>query len=141
MESAAETMAKATKALVIRTALTTGLMTLYSTTVLGNTLNMSVLQNSLLVGGSAAAAEGVMRLGIENLHILKANGANSLIYMGGESALAAGLYSNVVFPRAFPGADIPMTQLAIPAAACDLGAQILQPTLSKLLDPDQAAYN
>jgi hypothetical protein len=141
MDSTEQTVMRATKNLAVRAALTTAFMSGYSILVLGNSPSVDVFKNGAAVGVSAAAAEAAFRYGIENLHILKARGANSILYMGGESALTSAIYSRGVFPRLYPGADVPQSELMMVSFGADLAAQLTQPMVSKLLDPDQSLYD
>jgi hypothetical protein len=91
---------------------------------------METIKNAVAVGASAAASEALFRYVMPGVHILKANNANSPTNMAMESAAAAALYTFVVFPRAYPGASVPMQDLLLPAFAADLGAQFTQPIVA-----------
>jgi hypothetical protein len=129
MQSEIESAAKATKQLAVRVGLTTAFVTAYSV-FLGNQIDMETIKNGLAVGAAAAGSEALFRYAIPGLHLLKSNGANSATNMAMESAAAAALYTYVVFPRAFPGASVPMQDLALPAFGADLAAQFTQPVVA-----------
>ena len=129
MQSEIESAAKATKQLAVRVALTTSFMAAYSV-ALGNSVDMETIKNGIAVGASAAASEAVFRYAMPGLHILKANNANAPSSMAMESALASALYTYIVFPRVYPGASVPMQDLALPAFGADLAAQFTQPLVA-----------
>ena len=129
MQSEIESAAKATRQLAVREGLTTAFMAAYSV-ALGNSVDMETLKNGVAVGASAAASEAVFRYAMPGLHILKANNANAPSSMAMESALASALYTYIVFPRVYPGASVPMQDLALPAFGADLAAQFTQPPVA-----------
>ena len=129
MQSEIESAAKATRQLAVRVGLTTAFMAAYSV-ALGNSVDMETIKNGLAVGASAAASEAIFRYAMPGLHVLKANGANSATTMASESALASAVYTYIVFPRVYPGASVPMQDLALPAFGADLSAQFLQPLVA-----------
>ena len=129
MQSEIESAAKATRQLAVRVGLTTAFMAAYSV-ALGNSVDMETLKNGVAVGASAAASEAVFRYAMPGLHILKANNANAPSSMAMESALASALYTYIVFPRVYPGASVPMQDLALPAFGADLAAQFTQPLVA-----------
>ena len=129
MQSEIESAAKATRQLAVRVGLTTAFMAGYSV-ALGNSVDMETIKNGLAVGASAAASEAIFRYAMPGLHVLKANNANSPSSMAMESAAAAALYTYVVFPRVYPGASVPMQDLALPAFGADLAAQWTQPLVA-----------
>jgi len=129
MQSEIESAAKATKQLAVRVALTTSFMAAYSV-ALGNSVDMETIKNGLAVGAAAAGSEAIFRYAMPGLHILKANNANAPTSMAMESALASALYTYVIFPRAYPGASVPMQDLALPAFGADLAAQFTQPLVA-----------
>ena len=99
---------------------------------LGNTIDTETIKNGLAVGASAAASEAIFHYGISGLHLLKSNNANSPTNMAMESAAAAALYTYVVSPRIYPGASVPMQDLALPAFGADLAAQFTQPLVANV---------
>ena len=139
MDTIEHDVARATKMLMVRTALATSIMTAYSTLYLGNTLSPNVLKNALAVGVSGALAEGAIRSVSDVVH-LKANGLTSIPMAAGEAGIAAGIYSQLAFPRLFPGVNVPMQELAVVAFGSDMGAQLLTPTVNRLLS-GESVYN
>ena len=131
MQSEIESAAKATRQLAVRVGLTTCFMTAYSV-ALGNQIDMETIKNDLYVGASAAASEAVFRYAMLGLHVLKSNSANTPTGMATESVLAAVLYTYVIFPRVYPGASVPMQDLALPAFGADLAAQFTQPLVANV---------
>ena len=129
MQSEIESAAKATRQLAVRVGLTTAFMAAYSV-ALGNSVDMETIKNGLAVGAAAAGSEALFRYAIPGLHILKSNGGNSPTNMAMESAAAAALYTYVIFPRVYPGASVPMQDLALPAFGADLAAQFTQPLVA-----------
>ena len=109
---------------------TTALMSAYSVGVLGNPLSGIVLLNGALIGASAATSQFVVK---EILPISSAGLSGSVIHMVGESAGASGLYSMLLFPRAFPGSSVPRQELMMVAFGADLASQLLSPKLQALV--------
>ena len=120
----------ATMDAVWRGVTTTALMSAYSVGVLGNPLSGNVLLNGALVGASAAASQFVVK---EVLPISSAGLSGSVIHMVGESAGASGLYSMLLFPRAFPGSSVPRQELMMVAFGADLASQFLTPKIQSLV--------
>jgi hypothetical protein len=129
MQSEIESAAKATRQLAVRVALTTSFMALYSV-ALGNSVDMETIKNGLAVGAAAAGSEAIFRYAMPGLHILKSTNSNTVSSTAMESAAAAALYTFVIFPRVYPGASVPMQDLALPAFGADLAAQFTQPLVA-----------
>ena len=129
MQSEIESAAKATRQLAVPVGLTTAFMAAYSV-ALGNSVNLETMKNGLAVGAAAAGSEAIFRYAMPGLHTLKANNATAPTSMALESATAAALYTFVIFPRVYPGASVPMQDLALPAFGADLAAQFTQPLVA-----------
>ena len=109
---------------------TTAVVSAYRVGVLGNPLSDNVLLNGALVDASAAASQFVIK---EILPISSAGLSGSVTHMVGESAGASGLYSLLLFPRAFPGSSVPRQELMMVAFGADLASQFLTPKIKSLV--------
>ena len=128
----------AMKHLLFRAGLTGTGFVLYSTLVLGNGINSSVLSNAAAASAAAVGAETTVKYIAPHVIAYKAQGINGGLPMLAEAGLT-GLYYSQIFPRLFPeaGRSTSMQELVTIGAAMDAGSQIVAPKISAMLAGEQ----
>ena len=128
----------AMKHLLFRAGLTGTGFVLYSTLVLGNGINGSVLTNAAAASVAAVGAETTVKYIAPHVIAYKAQGINGGLPMLAEAGLT-GLYYSQIFPRIFPeaGRSTSMQELVTIGAAMDAGAQIIGPKIGAMLAGEQ----
>jgi hypothetical protein len=133
--SSSNALDSAMKHLIFRAGLTGTGFVLYSTLVLGNGINTSVLTNAAAASVAAVGAETTVKYIVI---AYKAQGINGGLPMLAEAGLT-GLYYSQIFPRIFPeaGRSTSMQELVTIGAAMDAGAQIIGPKIGAMLAGEQ----
>ena len=136
--SSSNALDSAMKHLLFRAGLTGTGFVLYSTLVLGNGINTSVLTNAAAATAAAVAAETSVKYIAPHVIAYKAQGINGGLPMLAEAGLT-GLYYSQIFPRIFPeaGRSTSMQELVTIGAAMDAGAQIISPRIAAMLAGEQ----
>ena len=124
--------------LLFRAGLTGTGFVLYSTLVLGNGINGSVLTNAAAATAAAVAAETTVKYVAPHVIAYKAQGISGGLPMLAEAGLT-GLYYSQLFPRIFPeaGRSTSMQELVTIGAGMDAAAQIIGPKISAMLAGEQ----
>jgi hypothetical protein len=136
--SSSNALDSAMKHLLFRAGLTGAGFVLYSTLVLGNGINTSVLTNAAAASAAAVGAETTVKYIAPHVIAYKAQGINGGLPMLAEAGLT-GLYYSQIFPRIFPeaGRSTSMQELVTIGAAMDASAQIVGPKISAMLAGEQ----